>query len=51
MRTVSHGLRYCTLGSHFVVLTEEVMEPLEVGALLEEVCPWGWGLRIYNLTT
>lgn len=26
------------------------MEPLEGRALLEEVCHWGWALRLYSLS-
>jgi hypothetical protein len=29
----------------------KVMEPWRGGALLEEVCHWGWTLRFYSLTT
>jgi hypothetical protein len=33
-----------------LVVLWEVMEPLESGALLEEVCHWSWALEFYSLS-
>lgn len=44
MRNVPHphpGSGIWTLGSQFVMLFGEVLEPLSGGALMEEVCRWG----------
>ena len=41
-------LRLTTLGHQLVVLFGEVMEALADGALLEEICHWGWALGVHS---
>lgn len=46
MRSAPIGSYLWTLGPPLVALLGKVMEPLGGAVLLEEVCRWGWALRL-----
>lgn len=50
MRNISTSSCISTLGPQLAVLFGEMMEYLGDAAMLEEVCPWEWAQKVYNLT-
>lgn len=49
MRNGPQRLIYWTFGLHLMMLSGELIEPLEVRALMKKDYHCGWALKIYNL--